>query len=172
MRQQNSSSSRFLNEATGLNFLSYTRGALHSFIKHFHFTEPDANSLTRKQNIEELKKTADYIWKKWGDRVAWLSYGEMGEHFKRVDRVKFEVEERRGELVLKTQNSKEELEGITFVFEEKPRKVKVLDREGEEVKGDWSKSLENYLFVIVEDGKKKPKVNRKGKRKKCPSSNT
>lgn len=119
-----------------------------SFIKHFHFTEPDANALSRRSNVEELKRVIGYIHQKWGGKVAWLSYGEMGEHFKRVDKVKYKVEEKNGEVVLKTGNSKEELQGVTFVFDEKPRRVQVLDLREEKLEAEWAESPDNYLLII------------------------
>ena len=49
------------------------------YVMHYHMTEPNENSLTRPQNIDNLIKTLAHIRKNLADKITWLSYQEMSE---------------------------------------------------------------------------------------------
>jgi predicted deacetylase len=47
------------------------------YIMHFHFTDPNENSLSRHQNVEGFLKTLDYMYNNFSDRIIWLSYHDL-----------------------------------------------------------------------------------------------
>jgi hypothetical protein len=101
-----------------------------AFIKHFHFTEPNGNSLSRSENRDELRTAVEMLQKRFASRVAWLSYGEIGRQSLTQRLVRFRLDQRGPQLLVSTQNSREELKGITFLLEDVPSKVRILDRDG------------------------------------------
>lgn len=104
------------------------------YIKHFHFTEPNENSISRLENLTDMKDTIRYIQQKWGNQVGWLSYGEMGEHFKRTEKIKYESYSEEKLPIITTKNTNEELTGVTFECSNpKPKKVIIKTRLGSEV---------------------------------------
>jgi len=105
-----------------------------SCILHFHFAEPNGNSITRPQVLEEMKNSIRYIFDTWGDEIGWMSYAEMGEHYKRTKNVKYKTKREEGNINILTKNSSDELTGVTFEFsDEEPSEVRILDKSKLEV---------------------------------------
>lgn len=105
-------------------------------IFHFHWTQPNSNRLSLKSNQDTADLIFNDTFSRYGNDVAWLTYQEMGEHFKRSHAVVYETSVVGATLTIQTQNTPEELKGVTFEFpKDKPLTVKVLDKFGGLVSG-------------------------------------
>lgn len=97
------------------------------YILHFHFTEPNENSISRQYNRDSLISTVDKLNNKYGDKIAWLSYNEIGNQFRRIDSINYSISGSNKELLIQTKNKREDLEGISFVADAGVQKVLVID---------------------------------------------
>ncbi len=105
-------------------------------IIHYHWTQPNNNRLSLEANQTAIIVSIRTVISRNGKDVVWLSYGEMGEHFKKSNAVSYEETVTGTEVSIQTENTAEELTGVTFQFAGgHPTAVTVLDVDGASVSG-------------------------------------
>jgi len=123
-----------------------------AWTQYHHFAGPSSSAIYRPGQMDIMKAAISNINDRWGDRVGWLSYGEMGQHFRRSDAVQWTAESHGSAVDIRTDRAAQDLVGVTWEFEvDVPTSVRVFDACGAEVVSRLVRSGSKSYVVALSD---------------------